>query len=809
MNKKNRKTKGFSHRLVALLLCCACLFSVTPISAIALGEEAAPAASVAEAQPEEAAELQVAEPEAEAEPEEPAQQEEPAEPEAAEAAEAEEAEAAPAAETADSTPAESETAEAEQQPAAASEAAESEAAAEADTESQPADSEAAQSEAASQPAESEAAESEPETEATEADKLYERLMACTTYEEMQEVLNGLIEEEQALLDDFTEEQNAALEAKTEELGGYEIDALDDTVNDQYTIPAGSSITRKFVDNNHRNFEYSGFTVTFEESSDTNVDVSLIQVTDAGSSNYTISVKDGAAPGKYTVTVNYRYRQYAWQSWTTISETIRVVVPEPSTDKIKVYVYVSGASYSDEMLDLLGINPETKDSNGYFPAGIIELDKSWLDGKDSTSEGIALIQSNEDWVSLKKALHNMDVSNFYDMNGVTYTANKGNNVPNYIEQAECEPNKTWGQQATALFHWHTVPANTPDGAQSNCASGLPYHYDSTHYGFADQNSVKYHLDLKFSTKEITFICGNNGIDYEPARDGTIVDSRTYITGSPIQPPRNLQVPAGYQLVGYYTDADFKTPWNGINTPLNEDQIVYIKIAPLDNVVIRYEVAQGNGRVSRDNEALNPETGEVKGSEAQPDTGWVFEGWYRDKGCTDKIETGATFVPTKPGDRWTNATYYAKFVPKTVQLTIKKIVSGNMGDQNKEFNFTVDGTSVKEADKSFKLKHNDTQKITVNVGDKITVSEVPEGYVASYQIGDNENPITEDTATVTAETVTDYVVTSVEGQTIVFTNRKDVTIDTGVVLDTLPYVLILAVVAGGAVLMVKKRGKRDSD
>ena len=36
MNKRSRKTKGLFHRLIALLLCCICLITAMPVSAIAL-----------------------------------------------------------------------------------------------------------------------------------------------------------------------------------------------------------------------------------------------------------------------------------------------------------------------------------------------------------------------------------------------------------------------------------------------------------------------------------------------------------------------------------------------------------------------------------------------------------------------------------------------------------------------------------------------------------------------------------------------------------------------------------------------------
>lgn len=62
-----------------------------------------------------------------------------------------------------------------------------------------------------------------------------------------------------------------------------------------------------------------------------------------------------------------------------------------------------------------------------------------------------------------------------------------------------------------------------------------------------------------------------------------------------------------------------------------------------------------------------------------------------------------------------------------------------------------------------------------------------------------------------TVTDRAVTAEltkEAMTIAFTNCCDLKPDTGVLLDTLPYIVILAVVAGGvALLMLRKHRKED--
>ena len=42
---------------------------------------------------------------------------------------------------------------------------------------------------------------------------------------------------------------------------------------------------------------------------------------------------------------------------------------------------------------------------------------------------------------------------------------------------------------------------------------------------------------------------------------------------------------------------------------------------------------------------------------------------------------------------------------------------------------------------------------------------------------------------------------------FNNKYDVTPDTGVVLDSLPYIVILVIVLVGVVLMVRRRRRED--
>lgn len=136
------------------------------------------------------------------------------------------------------------------------------------------------------------------------------------------------------------------------------------------------------------------------------------------------------------------------------------------------------------------------------------------------------------------------------------------------------------------------------------------------------------------------------------------------------------------------------------------------------------------------------------------------------------------------------------PATATITVTKQVTGNMLSSNDEFSFTVYVNDVEGTSKAFTLKDGESQELTVNVGDKITITEATGNYATTYQVGGGQ--------TVTGNSVT----ISVEGnETITFTNEKTVTLDTGVLLDTLPYIIILVVVAAGAVLMLKKRSRRE--
>ena len=246
-------------------------------------------------------------------------------------------------------------------------------------------------------------------------------------------------------------------------------------------------------------------------------------------------------------------------------------------------------------------------------------------------------------------------------------------------------------------------------------------------------------------------------------------------------------------------------------------------------------------------------------------WVFDGWYPENDAgTGPDETAAiTKWPYKVsedeltnygGDRVVN--FYAHYKKATSNVTITKQVTGLLGDTNKEFAFNVsitqnnaactgviakkDGKAVTLTD--FTLTHGETVTLeNVPIGATITVTEVAPGehytvYSTGYNDGQNgsgevtfkyvavantaaasdtdeadlmllsmDEGTAVDTDAVALADATDKMVTN---NAIMVTNHCTLKPDTGVLLDTLPYIVILAVVVGGGILlMLRKRRKED--
>ena len=201
---------------------------------------------------------------------------------------------------------------------------------------------------------------------------------------------------------------------------------------------------------------------------------------------------------------------------------------------------------------------------------------------------------------------------------------------------------------------------------------------------------------------------------------------------------------------------------------------------------------------------------------PRSGYEFLGWSEDPKATetDKLYKAGDQIIVDETDTANENILYAIWKQSTVTLTVTKTVTGNFGDKSKAFQFsmqvdggnsfelTAKGTALPKGSQSdyiFSLK--DGENIVIEgmpVGKKIVLAETnAEQYTVSF----ND----------TVETNRNYVNEKglKENTTINVTNHRNVSPDTGVLVDSLPYILIIACVAGAAALFLIRRRKKRED
>lgn len=221
-------------------------------------------------------------------------------------------------------------------------------------------------------------------------------------------------------------------------------------------------------------------------------------------------------------------------------------------------------------------------------------------------------------------------------------------------------------------------------------------------------------------------------------------------------------------------------------------------------------------------------------------YQLKGWYPENTVGDPYDEnrkqdlkgswGEGYEPSKAELADGTVNFYAHYEPVSADLTVSKIVTGMLGDQHKAFIFQIvdkDGNAVALTDSNIEksvdnLTEDDKAKVglvsngadgrfTLVSGASITLKNLPideykvieesaTGYETSWKLGES-GELHEKSVEATV---------NVQGaaQTIAFTNHATLKPDTGVLLDTLPYIVILAVVAGGvALLMLRKHRKED--
>lgn len=212
---------------------------------------------------------------------------------------------------------------------------------------------------------------------------------------------------------------------------------------------------------------------------------------------------------------------------------------------------------------------------------------------------------------------------------------------------------------------------------------------------------------------------------------------------------------------------------------------------------------------------------------PRSGYEFLGWSENPDAkeTDKLYKAGDKIIVDETDAPTKNVLYAIWKQSVTSVKVAKQVTGNFGDKTREFKFEITFTDANgkalrlvQTDKAptYSITSDTTvggEKLTVLMKDKgeITLTNVPiggtlvvteieaSGYQTSYKIGETESQ---------EGNVARYIVPE-NGSTITFINHRNVSPDTGVFVDSLPYILIIACVAGAAALFLIRRRKKRED
>lgn len=205
-------------------------------------------------------------------------------------------------------------------------------------------------------------------------------------------------------------------------------------------------------------------------------------------------------------------------------------------------------------------------------------------------------------------------------------------------------------------------------------------------------------------------------------------------------------------------------------------------------------------------------------------YAFDGWYTDSSFDPNSKVSdwpATITTIQLKQNKNQLNYYGRYIPVSADLTVTKTVTGMLGDTNKAFTFQIvdadnkpvaltkdncDGVLLNNGtDGKFTLKHGGTVTIKNLAPGTYRVKEIDgdhdlTGYETSWKVGTDD--------TVHEKSTEAPVTMSGTNMKLAFTNHCKLIPDTGVLLDTLPYIVILAVVAGGvALLMLRKHRKED--
>lgn len=216
-------------------------------------------------------------------------------------------------------------------------------------------------------------------------------------------------------------------------------------------------------------------------------------------------------------------------------------------------------------------------------------------------------------------------------------------------------------------------------------------------------------------------------------------------------------------------------------------------------------------------------------------YTLKYWYKDSfGNSIPWDGTDPYDPTVEELQRGVVNFYAEYVAETSSITLSKKVTGFFGDHTKEFSFKIEGDLGGSVEVVKDGRNYPRLNFTLKDGESVTVSNIPLNKVFTIvetcqdydttatgysqkatPSADGERSfrymLVSENGTVFLKTVDESgsAIEEVTDKAVEVINEREGEIDNGVLLDTLPYILILVVVAGGGVLLFLRKRKNDDD
>lgn len=207
--------------------------------------------------------------------------------------------------------------------------------------------------------------------------------------------------------------------------------------------------------------------------------------------------------------------------------------------------------------------------------------------------------------------------------------------------------------------------------------------------------------------------------------------------------------------------------------------------------------------------------------------VYVGYATPEGGTESTDLSILQVIIKKDGSEDKSEIAFKNIFASQSLTVSKTVAGNMGDRTKDFSFTLNITANDKLSVNTKItavktaQDGDTSEVTVTVGsdsaftlkhgETLAVPGLPEG--TAYTVTETKDAdYTTTVASTGGEGTFDAENNKVSntvgstGNTEAFTNTADKAVDTGIILDIAPYIIIFVIAIVGAILFFGRKRKK---